>query len=124
MASIARPKLAIPAVLTVSVLTLGCPAGDDSDTGNESGPNTTAATEATASETGTTAGTAVDTGSTTGEVPDCAGLDETMCNANLSCVWEGTEIGCLVICGIIEDQATCESIDYCEWFEDACYSTI
>jgi hypothetical protein len=115
MASLARPKLTIPTVLVISALAVGCPAGDDADTGNETGPSTT---------TATTGDTGLDTGATAGEVPDCASLDEVMCNADPACFWEGTEIGCLVNCSMLEDQATCESGDYCEWFEDACYSTI
>lgn len=116
MASSSRPRLTIPTVLTISALglSLGCPAGDDGDTGNETGPSTTTAT----------AGTGQDTGATAGEVPDCASLDEAMCNADSACFWEGVEIGCLVDCSMIAEQATCETLDYCEWFEDACYTTI
>jgi hypothetical protein len=128
MASPARPKLTIPAVLAVSALTIGCPAGDDGDTGNETGSQTTAPTDGTASTsegptTGMT-GTGADTGSTSGALPDCESLDETMCNATSGCFWEGPDIGCLVDCSLIEDQATCETFDYCEWFEEACYTTI
>ena len=107
-----RPRLSIPKVLAVSVLALGCPADDDGDTGNDTGA---AATES---------GTADDTGATSAAVPDCASHDEATCNADAACFWEGTEIGCLVACSMLEDQATCDSVPYCEWFEDACYSTI
>jgi len=114
MSSSARPRLTIPAVLVVSALAVGCPAGDDSDTGNETGPSTTTATGGTGQDT-----------ATAGEVPDCAShQDESTCVADSACFWEGTDIGCLVDCSMLDDQATCESLDYCEWSEDTCYTTI
>lgn len=146
-----RPRLSIPSALTITVLgvtTLGCPAGDDGDTGNETstqtGPGTTAGTEgpgttqgtttaATVGETttaategsGTTAMTGLDTGNTTGEpLPDCTiYTDETSCEAEPLCLWN-VDLECVLDCFIIDDQATCDSSGFCAWIDDMCIPPI
>jgi hypothetical protein len=126
-------KLSIPTLLAVSALGIaaGCPADDQDDTGNESGPSATTTTEGSttaAAESTTAAGTetAADssTGATetdTGELPDCqANADEATCEGVTSCVWRPELGGCITDCTIPEDEATCMEQLGCVWYGDFC----
>jgi hypothetical protein len=89
-----------------------------------SDPTTSGTTAATGLDTGTAA-TGLDTGSTTGEpepLPDCASfMDEPSCIAEPLCVYN-VKLGCVIACELLDDEATCESTMFCDWFDGLCYS--
>jgi hypothetical protein len=128
-----RPKLRIPRLLAVSALGIAAGCGDDStgDTGNDSGPETTA-TSAADSTTGaedtdvTATGPADSTGDSTetdtgAALPDCqANADQASCEATMSCVYLPELGGCIIDCTIIEDEATCMSEQGCLWYGEFC----
>lgn len=132
-----RPRLSIPTLLAVSALGLGtgCPGDDQGDTGNESGPamttsggSTSATTVAEGSTSATSASdtTAADSGSggtetDTGALPDCASnMDQSSCEAAMSCVYLPELGGCIIECTIVEDEATCLEQQGCAWYGDFC----
>lgn len=54
-------------------------------------------------------------GDTDAVLPQCpAGADEPACTASVGCAWEA-DVGCVVDCEQLDDQLTCETLDYCYW---------
>src|SRR5262245_45911961 len=121
-----RAGLTIPRLLAVSALGIvGCPAGDDGDTGNETGPSmpTSRDGSTTAAEATTTGSTTRATGSTgpadssgsgtetdTGTLPDCSvHEDRAACGSETSCSWQPDYGGCVLDCTIFEDEASCNA---------------
>ena len=129
MASSARPRLTIPAVLTVSALglSLGCPAGDDGDTGNDTGTQTGPGTSTTTEGPGTTQGeteatSSQTTAATTTDTTAATGLDTSSTAAT------GLDTGAttgepepLPDCASYLDEATCNAEMLCRWdFKRVC----
>jgi hypothetical protein len=127
----------MPKLLAVSAFGLVAGCGDDStgDTGNDSGPATTATsasdstTEAEGTSTDVTTATGTGPGDSTssatetdtGELPDCqANADQAACEATTSCQWFPELGGCIIDCTIIEDEATCIDQLGCEWYGTLC----
>jgi hypothetical protein len=132
-----RRKLSIPELLVVSAFGVVAGCGDDAtgDTGNESGPATTAATstdsttgpEGTSTDVATTTGTGPgdstggSTETDTGALPDCqATPEQAACEATMSCVFRPEHGGCIIDCTIVEDEATCVDEIGCYWYGDLC----
>src|SRR5262245_15253201 len=120
-----RPRLIIPRILAVSALGFGagCPAGDDSDTGNESGPSMTTSADGTMSGSTEPA----DSGSTTEPpfLPDCpAHPDQAECNDAPLCSWQPDYGGCVLDCTLIDDRTTCTGQLHCEWIDDCHYGPL
>jgi hypothetical protein len=99
MADASRRRWSIPAALAVQVLALGCPDGDDEDTGNA---------ETVASESSDTGGTV-----------DCAALVGQECEAHPRCAERPEFGGCVIDC-VVLDEADCTAVPHCEWFNDVC----
>jgi hypothetical protein len=59
-------------------------------------------------------------GATGGELPDCEIADEPECNAATGCTWSTQIELCVIDCAPLDDMATCESAEFCEWAGDAC----
>jgi hypothetical protein len=99
---------------------------DDTATSLESSGSTSGAESSGTSgaDEGTTAGSSgVDSGSTdTGELPDCMAIArEAECGTEPACIWH-PDYGpaCVVNCELLEDEATCDPLIECLWYEGMC----
>jgi hypothetical protein len=100
MSDTMRRRWTVPAVLTVQVLALGCPDGDDDTSGGDTG---TVATDS----------------SDTGEWVDCASLAGAECEAHPRCADRPEFGGCVLDC-VVLDETDCTAVPHCIWLGDAC----
>jgi hypothetical protein len=85
--------LTIPGALAVSAIAVGCPTDDAGEP----------ATETSAATGGQ-------------ELPDCPSIeDENACPMLEGCIWYPDLALCVVECGIIGDQQTCDAQGFCYW---------
>jgi hypothetical protein len=126
--------LGIPSSLVVTaIVACGPQIGPDDDSVGDTSEDETSSTtrdDTTTADPSTTtidpSTTTVDPGTTevttddqtTGpiELPDCSVHSYVAeCNDEDLCTWQ-TDVGCVIECPVITDEAQCVSFDHCEWF--------